>query len=143
LRERKEDIPLLIKGLIVKYNHLQGKGVTGVSPEALARLMLHYYPGNVRELENIIEQAFVLRPKGTIQLEDLPLELQERSATAGSGLSLEALERSAVEEALRRAGGHRGKAAGDLGIDPSTLYRKMKTLGITPPAADGRSRKRH
>lgn len=141
LRQRKEDIPLLIKGLIVKYNQLQRKSVTGVSKEALARLMLHHYPGNVRELENVIEQAFVLRPQGEIQLEDLPPELREQPSARPPGSTLESLERSAIEEALRRASGHRGKAAGELGIDPSTLYRKMRVLGIEPPAADGRNRR--
>ncbi len=141
LRERKEDIPLLLKGLIVKYNQLQRKSVTGVSKEALARLMLHYYPGNVRELENVIEQAFVLRPQGEIQLEDLPPELREQPTNPPGGSTLESLERSAIEEALRRASGHRSKAARELGIDPSTLYRKMRALGIEAPAEDGRSRR--
>jgi PAS domain S-box-containing protein len=140
LRRRKEDIPLLVEGLIAKYNRLQGKQVTGITREALNRLMLHYYPGNVRELENIIEQAFVLRPHGEIGVADLPPEFQEQSTQSGETGTLEALERSAIEAALRRHGGHRGAAAKELGIDPSTLYRKMRALGITPPAADGRSR---
>lgn len=141
LRQRKEDIPLLIKGLIVKYNQLQRKSITGVSKDALAHLMLHHYPGNVRELENIIEQAFVLRSSGEIQLEDLPPELREEPNQSARGSSLESLERSAIEEALRRASGHRKRAARELGIDPSTLYRKMRALGIEPPAGDGRSRR--
>ena len=140
LRQRKEDIPLLVDGIIAKFNQLQGKQVTGVSTEALNRLMLYHYPGNVRELENIIEQAFVLRPEGQIEASDLPQELQDRETGPVGGGTLESLERSAIEAALRRHGGHRSKAAEELGIDPRTLYRKMKALGIRPPAADGRRR---
>ncbi|MFO7781946.1 MAG: sigma 54-interacting transcriptional regulator [Spirochaetia bacterium] len=140
LRQRKEDIPLLVDGIIAKFNQLQGKQVSGVSKEALNRLMLYHYPGNVRELENIIEQAFVLRPEGQIDVEDLPQEFQDQLGASAVGGTLESLERSAIEAALRRNGGHRSKAAKELGIDPSTLYRKMKTLGIRPPAADGRRR---
>ena len=140
LRQRKEDIPLLIDGIIAKFNQLQGKQVAGVSKEALNRLMLYHYPGNVRELENIIEQAFVLRPEGRIEVQDLPQEFQDQLGAPAVGGTLESLERSAIETALRRNGGHRSKAAKELGIDPSTLYRKMKTLGIPPPAADGRRR---
>ncbi|MFP4567050.1 MAG: sigma-54 interaction domain-containing protein [Spirochaetaceae bacterium] len=140
LRQRKEDIPLLIDGIIAKFNQLQGKQVAGVSTEALNHLMLYHYPGNVRELENIIEQAFVLRPEGRIEVQDLPREFQDQLGTPAVGGTLESLERCAIEAALRRNGGHRSKAAKELGIDPSTLYRKMKTLGIRPPAADGRRR---
>ncbi len=140
LRQRKEDIPLLIDGIIAKFNQLQGKQVAGVSKEALNRLMLYHYPGNVRELENIIEQAFVLRPEGRIEVQDLPQEFQDQLGAPAVGGTLESIERSAIETALRRNGGHRSKAAKELGIDPSTLYRKMKTLGIPPPAADGRRR---
>jgi transcriptional regulator with PAS, ATPase and Fis domain len=140
LRQRKEDIPLLVDGIIAKFNQLQGKQVSGVSKEAMNRLMLYHYPGNVRELENIIEQAFVLRPEGRIEVEDLPQEFQDQLGASPVGGTLESLERSAIEAALRRNGGHRSKAANELGIDPSTLYRKMKTLGIRPPAADGRRR---
>lgn len=139
LRKRKEDIPLLVDGLIAKFNQIQQKNVQGVSREAMARLMFHYYPGNVRELENIIEQAFVLRPEGSIQEDDLPPELQSDPCAGTFSGTLEGIERAAIEEALRRAQGHRRKAASELGIDPSTLYRKMRALGIPPPETDGRN----
>lgn len=138
LRKRKEDIPLLVDGLIAKFNQIQRKNVQGVTREAMVRLMFHYYPGNVRELENIIEQAFVLRPEGLIQESDLPPELQGDLCPGAFAGTLEGIERAAIEEALRRAQGHRRKAATELGIDPSTLYRKMRTLGIQPPETDGR-----
>lgn len=144
LRERREDIPLLVHHLVAKFNRLQGKGVAGLSDEVLARLMSHDYPGNVRELENIIEQAFVLCRGGMIQLQHLPPELRPvPSSTASQPLapaSLESMERLLITEALRRHDGSRKRAAGELGIDPSTLYRKMKSLGIEPPPTDGRTR---
>lgn len=138
LRSRKEDIPLLVEGIIAKYNQLQDKEIDGVNSEAMALLMVHYYPGNVRELENVIEQAFVLRDQGMITPDDLPVELRGEDNCPPVSGTLESLERSAIEEALRRAAGHRRRAAHELGIDVSTLYRKMKALGIQPPAADGR-----
>jgi len=138
LRKRKEDIPLLVEGLIAKYNQIQRKSIQGITREAMARLMFHYYPGNVRELENIVEQAFVLRPDGMIQESDLPQELQGEPGSGTFSGTLEGIERAAIEEALRRARGHRRNAAAELGIDPSTLYRKMRALGIPPPGTDGR-----
>ena len=140
LRRRREDIPLLVEALVAKFNGLQGKRITGLSSEAMNRLMLYHYPGNVRELENIIEQAFVIRQEGEIAVDDLPPELQDQSGAGSVTGSLEALERSAIEAALRRYGGHRSRAAEELGNNPSTLYRKMRRLGIRPPGSDGRSR---
>lgn len=145
LEQRREDIPLLVQRLIAKFNRLQGKDIAGVSEEVMARLMEHDYPGNVRELENIIEQAFVLCRGGLIELHHLPTEL--RPAAAGErehrhAMSLDAMERFLLEEALQRHNGNRQAAAGDLGIDVSTLYRKIKRLGIEPPPADGRGRRR-
>ena len=75
LRERKEDIPLLIERFIDKMNRLRGKAVTGIEPAALERLMAHEYPGNIRELENIIEHAFILCSQGTIGSHHLPAYL--------------------------------------------------------------------
>jgi PAS domain S-box-containing protein len=140
LRRRREDIPLLVDGIVAKLNQIQGKHIAGLSRAAMNRLMLYHFPGNVRELENIIEQAFVIRSEGEIDVEDLPPELREPGGQVSHSGTLEDLERSAIEAALRRSGGHRKQAARDLGIDPSTLYRKIRTLGIRPPAADGRSR---
>ena len=76
LKERREDVPLLVDHLVDKFNRLQEKAITGVSSDVLARLMEHDYPGNVRELENIIEQAFVLCRGGQIEIEHLPVELR-------------------------------------------------------------------
>ncbi len=142
LRQRREDIPLLVDHLVGKFNRLQGKDLAGVSDEVMARLMEHDYPGNVRELENIIEQAFVLCRGGLIELGHLPPEL--RPAAAGPDdsppMSLAAMERFLITETLRRRKGNRKESARDLGIDASTLYRKIKALGIDMPEIDGRSR---
>jgi len=146
LRQRREDIPLLIDRLVSRFNGVQGKDIVGVSSGVLARLMEHDYPGNVRELENIIEQAFVLCGGGLIDLHHLPPELRPaagRSSRDDEGpTTLESMERMLIAEALRRHEGNRKQAAADLGIDPSTLYRKLKALGIEAPSTDGRSRRR-
>lgn len=142
LRQRREDIPLLVEHLIEKFNRLQGKDIAGVSDEVMTRLMEYEYPGNVRELENIIEQAFVLCRGGLIEFYHLPPELRPFGRT-GSGqfhpASLTAMEKHMIAEALRLYRGNRGKTAGALGIDVSTLYRKIKKFSIEVPETDGRA----
>jgi len=142
LRQRREDIPLLIDHLVAKFTHLQGKEILGVSDEVMSRLMEYEYPGNVRELENIIEQAFVLCRGGRIELHHLPPELRPYGTIGvdhARPTSLKAMEKHLIGEALRRVRGNRGRAARELGIDPSTLYRKIKALGLDVPEGDGRS----
>jgi PAS domain S-box-containing protein len=144
LRDRREDIPLLIEHFIAKFNRLQGKDVVGVSDEVLGRLMEYDYPGNVRELENIIEHAFVLCRGGLVELHHLPPNVRGKSTAETipsiAAMTLEAMERLLISDALRRNGGNRTAAARQLGIDPSTLFRKVKALGIELPEGDGRSR---
>jgi PAS domain S-box-containing protein len=145
LRQRREDIPLLVDHLVAKFNRLQGKDIAGVSVEAMARLMDHDFPGNVRELENIVEQAFVLCRGGIIELHHLPPELRPAAAgptDAVSPMSLQAMEKLMITEILRRYQGDRRRASRDLGINPSTLYRKIKSLEIDVPESDGRRRKK-
>ncbi|MBN1554101.1 MAG: sigma 54-interacting transcriptional regulator [Phycisphaerae bacterium] len=144
LAQRREDIPLLVEHLIARFNRLQGKDIAGVSDEVLARLMEHDFPGNVRELENIIEQAFVLCRGGVIEPHHLPPEL--RAGTSGDNppsrpTTLLAMEKILIDAALKRHGGNRKRAAVDLGIDASTLYRKIKALEIETPTRDGRTRR--
>ncbi len=144
LRQRREDIPLLVNHLIHKFNHLQGKDIAGVADEVMARLMNYEYPGNIRELENIIEQAFVLCRGGLIELHHLPPELSplgKKSPAASHPMSLQAMEKYLITETLQRHHGNRKKTARDLNINPSTLYRKMKMLEIEIPDSDGRSPK--
>ena len=143
LRDRREDIPLLVEHFIAKFNRLQGKDVVGVSDEVLARLMEHDYPGNVRELENIIEHAFVLCRGALIELAHLPPQLRgtaEATSPNIAGMTLEAMERFVIADALRRNDGNRAAAARQLGINASTLFRKLKSLGIDQPKADKHTR---
>jgi PAS domain S-box-containing protein len=131
LKERREDIPLLVDHLVAKLNGVQGKDIAGVTPDVLARLMEHDYPGNVRELENIIEQAFVLCRGGLIELRHLPPEFRPPGlapAPAPGAATLRSVERHMIEAALKRNHGNRQRTARELGIDPSTLYRKLKAL---------------
>ena len=144
LSDRQEDIPLLVDHFVGKFNRLKNKAVVGVSEEVMATLMAHGYPGNVRELENIIEHAFVLCRGGLIEMGHLPAPLRgpgdAETPTRWQGLTLEALEKIHIADALRRHGGNRKAAARELGINPSTLYRKMKSLDIKLPEKDGRSK---
>ena len=140
LRDRREDIPLLVEHFIAKFNRLQGKDVVGVSDEVLARLMDHDYPGNVRELENIIEHAFVLCRGAMIEMAHLPPQLRGAGEAVSpniAGMTLEAMERFLIANALQRHNGNRTAAARQLGINPSTLFRKLKSLGIELPKSDG------
>jgi transcriptional regulator with PAS, ATPase and Fis domain len=144
LGRRREDIPLLTDHIVAKFNRLQGKDIAGVSVEAMARIMEHDFPGNVRELENIIEQAFVLCRSGIIEPHHLPPELRAgpRAAREGrSPMSLKTMEKLLISEVLQRRGGNRKMASRDLGIDVSTLYRKIKAFGIDVPDSDGRRRR--
>jgi len=106
--------------------------------------MNHDFPGNARELENIIEHAFVLCSRGLIELQHLPLELRYKknsnSGGSNAGLSLKSLEALHIADALRRNDGSRKAAAEELGIHPSTLFRKIKELDVDTPTRDGRSR---
>jgi len=144
LRERREDIPLLIDHFIERFNKLRGKDITGVSQSVLEILMRHDFPGNVRELENIIEHAFVLCPRGTIEREHLPDSLRAKTAPMPQvhdpAATLKEAEKRLMIEALQRNKWNRLAAARELGIHKSTLFRKIRSLGIELPPVDGRSR---
>jgi len=143
LRDRREDIPLLVEHFIGKFNRRQNKDVTAVSEKVLAILMGHDFPGNVRELENIVEHAFVLCSGGLIEAQHLPPSLRAdampESQLAKSGLDLKSLEAIHIADAIRRHGGNRKAAAKELGINSSTLFRKIKSLRVELPTGDGRS----
>jgi len=144
LRDRREDIPLLVEHFIARFNARQNKDVSGVSTEVMDVLMRCDFPGNARELENTIEHAFVLCRSGMIELRHLPQEILDCSdlplATALPGASLRSIEIIHIEDALRRHKGNRTAAAEELGIHPTTLRRKIKRLDIDVPERDGRSR---
>ncbi|MFH1709250.1 MAG: sigma 54-interacting transcriptional regulator [Planctomycetota bacterium] len=143
LRRRKEDIPLLVDHFIARFNRIQDRQVTGVHAEAMAFLMAHEYPGNVRELENIIEHAFVLCPRGEIMPKHLPEEFLARAPNrvrAGSlSETVHSAESQAIHAALERTGNNRLAAARELGMHKSTFFRKVRELGIVLPERDGRS----
>ena len=144
LRERKEDIPLLIERFIDKMNRLRGKAVTGIEPAALERLMAHEYPGNIRELENIIEHAFILCSQGMIGSHHLPAYLHITPAPATATPSTfqtlrRATEEEVIREALERNGYNRLATARELGMHKSTLFRKLKKLNLNLPEIDGRN----
>jgi transcriptional regulator with PAS, ATPase and Fis domain len=145
LRDRKEDIPLLVDHFVSKFNLRRSKEVMGVAEDAMQILMAYDYPGNVRELENIIEHAFVLCHGFFIESRHLPIGLQSVTTPGASelrnGLTLEDWEAIHILDAVRRNQGNRAAAAKELGINPSTLFRKVKSLGIKLPDQDGRSRK--
>jgi len=132
LSERREDVPLLVDHFIARFNRIRGKDIVGVTPDVLAIVMKHDFPGNVRELENIIEHAFVLCPGGLIEAQHLPdhLAAGARGPALPPGATLDEVEARLIYEALERNGWNRTAAAGQLGIHKTTLWRKMKKLGI-------------
>jgi len=133
LRDRKEDIPLLIDHFIDRFNRIKNKVVSDISPEALAILMAHDYPGNIRELENIVEHAFVLARSGLLEAANLPANLRPSKALAPTGKgSLKEIEAGFILDILRKNNWDRGKAAAELGIHKTTLWRKIKKLGLEP-----------
>jgi len=145
LKERREDIPLLIDHFLAKLNHLQKKTITGVSEEAMALLMEYDYPGNVRELENIIEQAYVLCRGEQIDVHHLPSGIRSigiSSANIAMPASLTAIEKGVIADTLLHYSGNRKLTAHALGIDTSTLYRKIRDLHIEKPEKDGRTRRK-
>ncbi|MFA6009098.1 MAG: sigma 54-interacting transcriptional regulator [Desulfobacteraceae bacterium] len=144
LRERMEDIPLLADRFIHKMNRIRGKSVSGLSHSALELLMSHDYPGNIRELENLIEHAFILCSEGDIEprhlpawLSDIPTRFPAQSQEREDD-PVASAERKHLIETLARHGQNREAAARALGMHKTTLYRKMKKLGIPLPETDGR-----
>jgi len=134
LRERPEDIPLLCRHFIQRFREATGKAIDSLSPEAMALLLKHPFPGNIRELENIIERAFILCPGREIGPDCLPFEVTGGTAPGRPGGerpgNLEILEAEAIRAALLRHGGNRSRAARELGIHRTTLLRKLKALHI-------------
>lgn len=143
LRRRKEDIPLLVDRFIGRFNKVQQKAVQGIDPEALSLLMAHDWPGNIRELENAIERAFILCNAGHIGIAQLPVELTTHRGMKGTDTDVRSvhdiLDAQAIRSALERNAFNRLAAARDMGIHKTTLYRKIRNLHISLPKKDGRS----
>jgi two-component system response regulator AtoC len=149
LRERRSDIPQLVNHFLAKVRHGKQTATTECSHDAMTRLMEHHWPGNIRELENMIERLVVLSRSGTIEASDLPERLQRRQATVeqtethvvgfseeGVNLSreLEQFENRLIVGALRQANGITSKAAQLLHVNRTTLVEKMKRKGFASKA---------
>lgn len=133
LRERKDDIPLLVRHFIEKFNREMGREVTNLSPRAMELLMEYHYPGNIRELEHIMEHAFVRCQGRTILPENLPRELQNVDIidkAMDSEEPLKELEKETILRTLNETGWKSQEAARRLKISRTTLWRRMKELGI-------------
>jgi PAS domain S-box-containing protein len=136
LRDRREDIPLLIQHFVDRFNRLKGKDISGVFREALAACMHYDWPGNIRELENTIEHAFILCHGGLIEIRHLPTPLREVATSEGglpTGLTLAEIEAQVIRDALARNRGRKTATAQELGIDKTTLWRKLKRLDAGDP----------
>ncbi len=134
LAQRKEDIPLLVEHFIEKLNSLRGRNIAGVSQEAIADLMSYDWPGNIRELENAIEYAFILCREGLIQPAHLPEHLRKPGETPPlwEGGTLKDAERIAILHALEKNNWKRMATARELGIDKNTLRRKIEQYSLKP-----------
>jgi len=137
LRERKEDIPLLVETFIREFNREHGRKVTGITRGVADRLMQYDWPGNVRELRNTIEEMVVFaQGKRPIEVSDLPIALRQQSGGVTEnlhltvGMSMQEIERRAIEATLRSVGYDKQKAVKILGIGLRTLYRKQKEYGL-------------
>jgi PAS domain S-box-containing protein len=146
LRDRREDIPLLVDHFVARLNRIQGKAIRGVHPEALGLLMGYDFPGNVREIENILEHAFVLCDGSRLELRHLPPHFLARRGqqrpTPAIREAARAAEAGLITDALRQHDFDRLAAARALGIHKSTLFRKIRALRLSLPERDGRSGRR-
>jgi transcriptional regulator with PAS, ATPase and Fis domain len=136
LSQRREDIPLLIDTFVRKFNAKMGKKISGVSDRVLRLLLKYDYPGNVRELENIIEHAFVLCGGDRIDMDCLPREITAGQMETTSPLlskeesPFDQAEAEVIEKTLKKYGGDRIKTANELGIGRTTLWRKIRKYGL-------------
>jgi two-component system NtrC family response regulator len=135
-RERRQDIPLLIDYFLQRYSAENGKQIDELSKEAMDLMMRHSYPGNVRELQNMIERAVVMTRGKVITKIDLPNEMNDAEAESAADDStslpdqVEALERGAIEQALLSVDGVQSRAAQLLGITERNLRYKLKKYGF-------------
>jgi DNA-binding NtrC family response regulator len=134
LRERREDIPILVQHFINKFSKEQKKGISGVSEDALKILLNYSWPGNIRELENIIQRAITLSQHEVILPEDLPATIIQKideklfEKALEEKFTLDQLEKEYIKRVLVETGGNKSKAAERLGLDRKTLYRKLEEL---------------
>lgn len=136
LRERKEDIPLLVKHYLDVFNKENGKDI-GITETAMASLCAYAWPGNIRELRNCVERMVVLCRGKMIDLENVPVDIREgvspgiaKTVLSQPSCDLECNEKMLIERALNECGGNRTKAAEKLGISRRTLHRKLHTYNL-------------
>jgi len=137
LRERREDVPLLIDHFLERYNQIFRKKIEGLTKEAVECLVNYNWPGNIRELKNVIERLVALKEEGVVTAKDLPFDIFIKSSIGnsfqGEGGLKEAnkdFQRQYIEIILERVGGNKAKAARILGIHRNALFNKMKSLGL-------------
>src|SRR5262249_54930690 len=142
LRDRKPDIPALVTAFIRQFNQRFSREIKGIAPDAMAALLAYEFPGNVRELENLIERAYALGARDQIRLADLPAlggaapnpsvvaAPSAAAAPAGAVPTLAPAGRDLILRALDIHGNDRAKAARALGLSSRTLYRRLKEYGI-------------
>jgi DNA-binding NtrC family response regulator len=132
LSERKEDIALLAEHFVEKFNSIKDRTIVGLTPKAMAAMLLYDWPGNLRELENAIEHAFALCNEQMIRLHHLPEWVQPEKdlIQISTNTTLKEIEKTAIQQALLRNNWKRMVTARELGIDKNTLRRKIIRLGI-------------
>jgi two-component system response regulator AtoC len=130
MRERREDIPELAHYFLKKYSQKLSKDISGFTAEALEAFNGYHWPGNVREMENIIERAVILCESGQISPDDLSIPPVSSAKEAVPDATLEKMEEDHILRVLRESGGNQSKASQTLGIDRKTLYLKLKKYGI-------------
>ena len=139
LKDRRVDIPYLIDHFIRLFNARKGKNIVGVTPAVMSILMCHDFPGNIRELENIIEYGYAICHERTLGVEHLPVELQVKTSSTLTSIEESAAipliktnlnEEDIISQILKHFDGNRTKTARELGMDRTTLWRKMRKYGI-------------
>jgi transcriptional regulator with PAS, ATPase and Fis domain len=140
LLDRKEDLPLLQKYFVERFAKQYGKQIKGITRRAQLRMAAYSWPGNIRELENVIGNAAMMTQGSTIDVDDLP-ELLKDTASLGSGadedmLSLQELQNRHVAKVLERVGGNKARAAEILGISRTTIYEILSKMSENQPESD-------
>jgi DNA-binding NtrC family response regulator len=145
LRERRDDIPLLVEHLVRRAAAQCGKAVSGVSDAALDILRGYEWPGNVRELAHVLERSVALAQDAVIRVEDLPSELRGTSPASvpgdliGDAPTLDELKKRYIRHVLERSGGNISRTAAILGLERRSLYRMLQRYGIGPRGSTGES----
>jgi len=136
LRERLEDIPLLAQKFLEEFNRENSKEIEGLTPDAMNALLAYEWPGNIRELRNVMERMVVLSRQDRLSLRDIPAHIRKETTESsalhisGTDLSLESVEKNLILKALDAHNGNRTRAAKQLGISRRTLHRKLNEYGM-------------